>query len=116
MAPLAFLLGGGSKILCWRFGGRVEYRGIHFISPRFIFYIVYKTRSSGEIAIKWQEKRRKKIKWKGGKKRRIGNKMSRKKKVREENKARKRKFEKKKEINFYLPIYHCIYLSIYLSI
>ena len=32
-APLAFLLGGGSKIRCCRLGGRVEYSGIHFISP-----------------------------------------------------------------------------------
>ena len=32
-APLAFLLGGASKILCWRLGGRVEYSGIHFRSP-----------------------------------------------------------------------------------
>ncbi len=32
-APLAFLLGGGSKIRCCRLGGRVEYSGIHFMSP-----------------------------------------------------------------------------------
>jgi len=33
IAPLGRFGGAGSKILCCRFGGNVEYRGIHFISP-----------------------------------------------------------------------------------
>lgn len=33
IAPLGLLGGGGSNILCCRLGGKVEYRGIHFISP-----------------------------------------------------------------------------------
>lgn len=33
MAPLGLLGGAGSKIRCWRFGGSVEYRGMHFSSP-----------------------------------------------------------------------------------
>lgn len=33
MAPLGLFGGGGSKILCCRLGGRVEYSGIHFMSP-----------------------------------------------------------------------------------
>ena len=32
-APLGRFGGAGSKILCCKFGGNVEYRGIHFISP-----------------------------------------------------------------------------------
>ena len=32
-APFGLFGGAGSKILCCRFGGRVEYRGIVFISP-----------------------------------------------------------------------------------
>lgn len=32
-APLGLLGGAGSKILCCKFGGRVEYNGIHFSSP-----------------------------------------------------------------------------------
>ena len=32
-APLALVAGGASKILCCRLGGRVEYSGIHFMSP-----------------------------------------------------------------------------------
>lgn len=33
IAPLGLLGGGGSKIFCCRFGGRVEYNGMHFSSP-----------------------------------------------------------------------------------
>lgn len=33
IAPLALLGGAGSKILCCKFGGRVEYNGMHFNSP-----------------------------------------------------------------------------------
>ena len=33
IAPFGRFGGAGSKILCCRFGGSVEYRGIHFISP-----------------------------------------------------------------------------------
>ena len=33
IAPLGLLGGGGSKILCCKFGGSVEYKGIHLRSP-----------------------------------------------------------------------------------
>lgn len=33
IAPFGRFGGAGSKILCCRFGGSVEYRGMHFISP-----------------------------------------------------------------------------------
>jgi len=33
IAPFGRFGGAGSKILCCRFGGNVEYRGMHFISP-----------------------------------------------------------------------------------
>ena len=33
MAPLGLTGGAASKILCCKFGGNVEYKGIHFISP-----------------------------------------------------------------------------------
>ena len=32
-APFDRRAGGGSKMRCWRLGGRDEYRGMHFISP-----------------------------------------------------------------------------------
>lgn len=33
IAPFALFGGAGSKILCCKFGGKVEYNGIHFNSP-----------------------------------------------------------------------------------
>lgn len=33
IAPFALFGGAASKILCCKFGGRVEYNGIHFNSP-----------------------------------------------------------------------------------
>lgn len=33
IAPFALFGGADSKILCCKFGGRVEYSGIHFNSP-----------------------------------------------------------------------------------
>lgn len=33
MAPFGLTGGAASKILCCKFGGNVEYKGIHFISP-----------------------------------------------------------------------------------
>lgn len=33
IAPLGLFGGAASKILCCKFGGRVEYNGIHFNSP-----------------------------------------------------------------------------------